>query len=426
MYERILSRLYNTPLLIAESKLDIITSNVTLKLLAGEKPSKFFDSADTAGSSSYVRNNVGVVKVHGSLVAKAGAGDSGYTSYEGIANSVKNMIEARATTLVFSMATYGGEVNGCFGLAEFITSLPKQYGVKTLALVDGPCCSAGYVLASATQYIIATNSSEIGSIGVLSALFSQVAKDKMDGYDWKVIRSRDDKALGNPHEPLTSKLELSVFDRVMEIDSLMIGLLTKQRESLSEETINTLNGQTVLGTEALSLGLIDKVIDSYDITLEEIIKTGVVEGYPYTNSFHIPSSIYSMSEKGVIMTLEEAIEKNALLASDLEKVKLEASGAVAKAVAAERNRCNEILESAKVFGMSADIAMKQISAGTDASAVVAMFETVKEVMQMSNPTPVASAVQPTASERMDSAPAKAMSPFESIMQGNAALASLTQ
>jgi ClpP class serine protease len=423
MYERILSRLYNTPLLIAESKLDIITSNVTLKLLAGERPSKFFDSANTVSSESYVRNNVGVIKVHGSLVAKAGAGDSGYTSYEGIANNIKNAIEARATTLVFSMSTYGGEVNGCFGLAEFITSLPSQYGVKTIALIDGPCCSAGYVIASATQFIIATTSSEVGSIGVLSALFSQVAKDKMDGYDWKVIRSREDKALGNPHEPLTSKLELSVYDRVMEIDSIMVALLTKQRESLSEETITTLNGQTVLGTEAESLHLIDKVIDSYDITLEEIIKTGVVEGFPYTNSFHIPSSIYQMN-KGVNMTLEEAIEKNTLLASELDKVKLEASVAVAKAVASERQRCAEIMEAAKTFGMTTDVALKQLNAGTSSEGVVSMFETVKEMMQMANPTPTASAAIPTASQTMDGAP-KVLSPFESIMQGNAALASLT-
>ena len=53
MYNRILTRLLNTPLAISQEKLDVITSSVTLRLLAGENiPSLSADLSTIPGLPS--------------------------------------------------------------------------------------------------------------------------------------------------------------------------------------------------------------------------------------------------------------------------------------------------------------------------------------------------------------------------------------
>ena len=101
-YARLLTRLYNTPLFLCESKLDAITQNVTLPLLAG--------LAVQSGSPSVDRlipQGKAVVTIFDSLVARNGAGDSGSTSYESIVNQTKNLVSAGHKTIYYYMASGG-------------------------------------------------------------------------------------------------------------------------------------------------------------------------------------------------------------------------------------------------------------------------------------------------------------------------------
>ena len=155
-YGRLLTRLYNQPLAIAQSKLDVLTSEVTLKLLSGEHPASIGNASKDAAIESSA-----VIRVFDSLVSKNGGGDSGSTSYEFVTSQVNSAIAAGNTELKFYIDSPGGEVSGLFGLAAFIASLPEQYGIKTVAVTDGMATSAAYVLAAACQTIYATSSSII-------------------------------------------------------------------------------------------------------------------------------------------------------------------------------------------------------------------------------------------------------------------------
>ena len=362
-YGRLLTRLYNTPLAIAQSKLDVLTSEVTLKLLAGESiPSISNASKEDSTTSS------AVIKVFDSLVSKNGGGDSGSTSYEDVTSQVNRAISAGNTKLTFYIDSPGGEVSGLFGVAAFIASLPTKYGIETVAVTDGMATSAAYVIAAACQTIYATSSAIIGSVGVIMTLINVTEADKKAGVEYTILRSKEDKALINPHEPFASRA----------IEDAVNNAVTSYRPKLSLETIMKLSGNTVLAEEALSLGLIDGIVTSF----QEVMTTEVPQ-----------KQLLLTTNKGVNMTLEEALAKNIELSSELQTLKASTTLEVAKAKQMEQARVLGILEAASTFKLSADLATKRIKAGASIEDTVEMFEGIKEALQMSGALDTSVALQ---------------------------------
>ena len=155
------TRIFNTPLAVSQDKLDVISSNVGLKLLTGEDISP---TMDVPTSRPDVNTSVPIIKVYDNLVAKGGLGSSGFTSYAGINSQVEKAVSAGASRIGFDISSPGGEVNSLFSTTDFIHSLPEKFGVETFAFVDGSATSAAYAIAAATQRIYSTDTSMTGSI----------------------------------------------------------------------------------------------------------------------------------------------------------------------------------------------------------------------------------------------------------------------
>lgn len=385
-YGRLLTRLYNTPLAIAQSKLDVLTSEVTLKLLAGESiPSISNASKEDSTTSS------AVIKVFDSLVSKNGGGDSGSTSYEYVTSQVNQSISAGNTKLTFYIDSPGGEVSGLFGLAAFIASLPTKYGIETVAVTDGMATSAAYVIAAACQTIYATSSAIIGSVGVIMTLINVTEADKKAGVEYTILRSKEDKALINPHEPFASRAIEDAVSMLNVLDNIMNSAVTSYRPKLSLETIMKLSGNTVLAEEALSLGLIDGIVTSF----QEVMTTEVPQ-----------KQLLLTTNKGVSMTLEEALAKNIELSSELQTLKASTTLEVAKAKQMEQARVLGILDAASTFKLSADLATKRIKAGASIEDTVEMFEGIKEALQMSGALDTSVALQSSLNKEVISEDAK--------------------
>jgi ClpP class serine protease len=371
-YSRLLTRLYNQPLAIAQSKLDVLTSEVTLKLLAGES----LPSIQTA-SKQDSEPSTAIIKVFDSLVSKNGGGDSGSTSYEYVTSQINNAINEGNTKLTFYIDSPGGEVSGLFGLAAFIASLPSKYGVETVAVTDGMATSAAYVIAASCQTILATSSSIIGSIGVIMTLINVAEADKKAGVSYTILRSKEDKALINPHEPFATRAIEDSVKMLGVLDTIMNNAVTSYRPKLSLDTITKLAGNTVLAEEALSLGLIDGIVTSFS----EVMTT------------EVPQQLLTTTNKGINMTLEEALAKNIELSSELQSLKASTTLEVAKAKQTEQDRVLGILDAAATFKLSADLATKRIKAGASIADTVEMFEGIKEALQMSGAVDTSLALQ---------------------------------
>jgi ClpP class serine protease len=364
-------RLAGVPLAISQQKLEVITSEVTLRLLAGEALQSF----EPISKPSLSKNGKAVVDISGSLVAKNGFfGGSGSTSYEGIVNKTKSFVDSGAKEIYFNIDSGGGEVTGLFATSDYIASLASK-GVKTIALVDGMACSAAYALASACSEVYATNSSELGSIAVITSLVSQVESDKTRGYAYTILRSKDKKALGNSHEAITPEVLSSITTRLSEFDAIFNSSVNKYRPQVSIDNIISWEGKTFLAEEALSLGLIDKIIPSVQMFLDEQTTK--------------PLSVARATAKGTSINLrdnkmEEIAQLQAKiiqLQEDNHKLSADKSLAEASAKQAEQARCLGIISAADTFGISLSAITKQISAGFTQDQVVANFEMLKEETQ---------------------------------------------
>lgn len=367
-YHRVLTRLINTPLAISQDKLEILSSEVAMKLLAGT-PLSLGVAQPTQKAEAQSTSNTAIIKVYDSLVAKGGAGESGFTSYEGLKSKIQGAISNGASKIVLYVDSPGGEVAGLFGLTDFIASIPATYGVETVAFTDGYMTSAAYAIGSAAQKVYATESSLVGSIGVLMTLVDVTKADEQKGYTYTILRSKELKAVYNPHETI-SETALEKSKATLEaLDSMFNAEVAKNRPNLSLEDIMNMKADSFLASQALELGLIDGIVASID----EITGTS-------NPSSSKGLTTNSTSIKGEIMTLEEAKAKLAATESELTALKASASVAVADAVKAERTRCLDILAAGQTLKISAEQVTKRISAGTSKEDSLDVFTAIADAV----------------------------------------------
>jgi ClpP class serine protease len=358
-----LSQMLHTPLAIAESYVPILRSQAALPNVDIKA---YLDTLSTRQEeSTLTKGDIPIVRVFGCMSAK----DDwwGDTSYEGVTRRLSNLVASEHKEILLYVDSPGGEVSGLFALAEYIHGL-KAKGVNVTAFTDGSATSAAYVIASAAKKVYATQTANLASIGVIMTLVSVAKAEKEAGIDYTILRSKDEKALANIHEP-TSKVVIDNATKVLgTLDAIMNTSVNKFRPKVTLDTIDTLEGRAIFAEEALDLGLIDKVVSSLDEVLTMITKASAKT---------LPTTV----NKGNTMTHEEALAKVVALQSELETMKASTSLEVAKAKQNEQGRVLGIIEAGTTFKLSNETIVKRIKANSTIEDAVSMFEEIKEALQ---------------------------------------------
>ena len=126
---------------------------------------------ENAGGNSYVRDGVAVIDVAGPLVRYADLFSeiSGATSVQSLASDFQAAMDAlNVRQILLNVNSPGGQVNGIQELTDQIRTGSATKPVT--AYVDGQAASAGYWLAAAAPTVISSESSLIGSVGVVAAV----------------------------------------------------------------------------------------------------------------------------------------------------------------------------------------------------------------------------------------------------------------
>lgn len=114
---------------------------------------------------------VAVIEIDGMLVQRLGSlrPVCGMTGYDGIrANLLTALSDPAVKAIAFTIASPGGEVSGCFDLADTIFAARGDKPIWAICSEDA--YSAAYALASACDYITVPRTGGIGSIGVIAML----------------------------------------------------------------------------------------------------------------------------------------------------------------------------------------------------------------------------------------------------------------
>ena len=154
------------------------------------------------------------------------------------------------------------EVNSPGGLpvaSERIAGRLRNSPLPTVGLIGDIGASGGYMIAAATDYLIASPMSTVGSIGVTMSYIEQSKKNEEDGLTYVELNTGKFKDSGSPDKPLSGE-ERELFQR--DLDDLyetFIKMVSNYRSIPLEKVRELADGSTLNGERAKEAGLVDEV-----------------------------------------------------------------------------------------------------------------------------------------------------------------------
>lgn len=269
------TRLYNTPLMIEPNKASVIESVFRqhqvaepaqlAMLLESARPMAMDQEQEnerrgpariqSASLAKLVRrpekqydmtaSGIAVIPVVGTLVQRTGSMQpySGMVPYAFIGKKLEAATEdPEVKGVLLEFDTYGGEVSGCFELAEQII---KARSIKPVwAHANEVAYSAGYALACSASRFLVANTGGTCNIGTLALHVDESKYDARMGFAYTYIYFGAHKKDGNPHEPLS---EPALSSLQAELNRL--GMIFAEHVAVARG----IDVKSVLATEAAGL-----------------------------------------------------------------------------------------------------------------------------------------------------------------------------
>lgn len=147
-----------------------------------------------------------------------------------------------------------------FAGEELYETFKKIKTTKPIISVLGTvAASGGYMVALASDYIIARNMTLTGSIGVLFQSFEAVELANKLGIKFVSFKSSPLKASPNPMEQTSLAAQEAAMDNVNDSYNIFLNMLIESRKFSKEQAIKLANGKTYIGKRAKELNLIDEI-----------------------------------------------------------------------------------------------------------------------------------------------------------------------
>ena len=248
------------------------------------------------GGRSFKGDGVALIEVQGVLTSSGGG--TGMFEYGCSADMlVEQLYRARKDDRVKAVLLRIDSPGGTPAAAEEVyTEIRRTIEEKPVVVSIGDMgASAAYFIASATDYIMASPDSDVGSIGVIVQIPNLEELNRKIGLDYTIITEGEYKDIGSPYRPVTPQ-EHAIIEGQMKVayDNLIKGIA--EGREMEEARIRELaTGQTWPGVQALELGLIDE-LGNYRDAAETAGRMGGIEGDVYLIDMSGRSSFSLFSE----------------------------------------------------------------------------------------------------------------------------------
>jgi signal peptide peptidase SppA len=159
--------------------------------------------------------------------------------------------------IILTIDSGGGYAAAGEEIAHALQSLTKP----NFAVIRSLGASSAYLAASGADKIYASKFSDVGSIGITASYLDETKKNEKDGLTYVELTSARFKDAGNPSHPLTDEEREIILSDISKNHEYFVDLVAENR-SLPRETVSEMaTGQTFVGQDALSFGLIDTLGD---------------------------------------------------------------------------------------------------------------------------------------------------------------------
>lgn len=277
-FGRLAQRCFNVPLMIEPMKAEIICgalmqhlgiANFTRLDGATLEASELRQRAEDAMDGDRPRtryyelvNGTAFIPVEGTLMQKVAgldpwSGQCGYNQIERKLNEA--MGDPNVRRILLEIDSPGGEVSGCFALADKLFQMTARNGGKPIyAYANEMACSAAYALACVCDKVYMPETGVVGSVGVWVLLAEMTQRLKADGIKVTLRRAGDRKARGGAYEEWDDQA-LDKIDGWIENTRLIFANVVAQGRDMSVDAVLATEGNWYDGDEALKSGFIDGI-----------------------------------------------------------------------------------------------------------------------------------------------------------------------
>lgn len=174
--------------------------------------------------------------------------------------------------VILSIDSPGGTTAGGEAIYDAVRRLAGEKPV--VAQVGTLAASAGYMIATASDHIVARQSSIVGSIGVL-VQFPDITglMDKI-GVKLEGVKSSPLKAEPSPFSPTTDEERAMLRAMVMDSYDWFVGLVEERRPLSRAQVLEVADGSIFTGRQALQRKLID-ALGGEETAIEWLASKGV-------------------------------------------------------------------------------------------------------------------------------------------------------
>ena len=165
--------------------------------------------------------------------------------------------DPEAKALIVHIDSPGGTVVGGEALYTALRKVAAKMPV--VAVMGDLATSAGYMIAIASDHIVAREGTITGSIGVLlqTAEFTDLLQKL--GVSVDAIKSAPLKASPSPFEKLTPQVRRATQSLVDDMFQMFMGMVAERRHMTMDQVKTLADGRVYTGRMALRNGLIDEI-----------------------------------------------------------------------------------------------------------------------------------------------------------------------
>ena len=237
---------------------------------------------------------IAVIRIQGPLYGTTVDSLSGRVN--GADEIMKQLISARkdpsVKAVLLRIDTPGGSVTAAEEITREIYKL-KESGKLVTASMGDMAASAGYWLATCSDYIYANPSTLTGSIGVYIPYTNLEELYKKIGISQDRIKSGEFKDILSSDRPMRAEERVMLQNMVDDMYSNFVKQVSKGRNLSEEEVKKLADGRIYTGTQALELKLVDEIGNYYD-ALDGTAKKVGIAGEIKVKEYKEPFSILSL------------------------------------------------------------------------------------------------------------------------------------
>jgi protease IV len=180
------------------------------------------------------------------------------TEDDELVERLENIRKAPAVKgVILAIDSPGGTTAGGEQIFDEVRRLAADKPVT--AQVGTLAASAGYMIASATDHIVARRTSIVGSIGVLVQYPDITGLMEKLGVKLEEVKSSPLKAEPSPFNPTTEEERTMVRNMILDSYDWFVGIVSERRSMSRTEAAALADGSIFTGRQALTRKLIDAV-----------------------------------------------------------------------------------------------------------------------------------------------------------------------